>query len=80
MAGLNPHNAWIVFSAPEMTTVSKPNRNPASAETSDQRKSRDEAVEVDEWAGMGVLLSFPNHARGPMRSETESDRSAIFLS
>ena len=30
-AGLSPHSAWIVFSAPEITTVSKPNRNPPSA-------------------------------------------------
>jgi hypothetical protein len=28
---------WIVFSAPEMTTVSKPNRNPARDEVSDQK-------------------------------------------
>src|SRR5271155_4854581 len=30
----------MVFSAPEMTTVSKPKRNPASAEVSDQKKMR----------------------------------------
>lgn len=34
---------WMVFSAPEITTVSKPNRNPAKAEVNDQRKSRFEA-------------------------------------
>src|SRR3954468_518513 len=33
-------SAWMVFSAPEITTVSNPKRNPASAETSDQRKMR----------------------------------------
>src|SRR5579864_5994872 len=30
----------MVFSAPEITTVSKPNRNPASAEVSDQKNMR----------------------------------------
>lgn len=35
-AGLRPQSDWIVFSAPEITTVSKPKRNPASAETIDQ--------------------------------------------
>src|SRR6266403_946989 len=30
----------MVFSAPEMTTVSKPKRNPASADVSDQKKTR----------------------------------------
>jgi hypothetical protein len=30
----------MVFSAPEITTVSKPKRNPASAEVSDQKKIR----------------------------------------
>src|SRR5580698_4687812 len=30
----------MVCSAPEMTTVSKPNRNPASADVTDQRKIR----------------------------------------
>ena len=34
--GLNCQRFWIVFSAPEMTTVSKPTRKPASAETIDQ--------------------------------------------
>src|ERR1700757_3989683 len=38
--GLSPHSVWMVFSAPEMTTVSKPKRNPASAEVSDQKKMR----------------------------------------
>src|SRR5215472_4704994 len=38
--GLKPQRLWIVFSAPEMTTVSKPKRNPASAEVSDQKKIR----------------------------------------
>jgi hypothetical protein len=30
----------MVFSAPEITTVSKPKRNPASAAVSDQKKMR----------------------------------------
>jgi hypothetical protein len=30
----------MVFSAPEITTVSNPKRNPASAEVSDQKKMR----------------------------------------
>src|SRR5258708_27367900 len=30
----------MVFSAPEITTVSKPKRNPASADVSDQKKMR----------------------------------------
>src|SRR5580765_1160249 len=30
----------MVFSAPEMTTVSNPKRNPASADVSDQKKMR----------------------------------------
>src|SRR5580698_10977345 len=30
----------MVFSAPEITTVSKPKRNPASADVSDQKKTR----------------------------------------
>jgi hypothetical protein len=34
---LNCQSAWIFCSAPEMTTVSKPNRNPASAEVIDQK-------------------------------------------
>src|SRR5579863_8958463 len=38
--GLRPQSDWIVFSAPEITTVSKPKRNPASAEVSDQKKMR----------------------------------------
>src|SRR5271165_4170036 len=40
MPGLSPQSVWMVFSAPEMTTVSKPKRNPASADVSDQRKTR----------------------------------------
>src|SRR5689334_24576521 len=39
-SGLSCQSAWIVFSAPEMTTVSKPNRNPARADTTDQRRTR----------------------------------------
>src|SRR5580698_3607004 len=39
-SGLSPQSAWMVFSAPEITTVSKPKRNPASAEVSDQKKMR----------------------------------------
>src|SRR5579863_4747902 len=38
--GLNPQSDWMVFSAPEITTVSKPKRNPASADVSDQKKMR----------------------------------------
>src|ERR1700688_4506702 len=38
--GLRPQRVWIVFSAPEMTTVSKPKRNPASADVSDQKNMR----------------------------------------
>src|SRR5580704_3254743 len=38
--GLSPQSVWIVFSAPEITTVSKPKRNPASADVSDQKKMR----------------------------------------
>src|ERR1700738_3250763 len=38
--GLRPQSDWIVFSAPEMTTVSKPKRNPASADVRDQKKMR----------------------------------------
>src|SRR5580692_9370517 len=37
---LRPQSVWIVFSAPEITTVSKPKRNPARAEVSDQKKMR----------------------------------------
>src|SRR5208282_4146933 len=37
---LNPQSDWMVFSTPEMTTVSKPKRNPASAEVTDQMKIR----------------------------------------
>src|SRR5205823_3199309 len=40
MASLSPQSDWIVFSAPEMTTVSKPNRKPASAATRDQSTRR----------------------------------------
>src|SRR5215471_4477711 len=43
--GVSPQSAWIVFSAPEMTTVSKPKRNPASAEVRDQKKIRPFIVE-----------------------------------
>ena len=38
--GSRCHKAWIVCSAPEMTTVSKPNRNPARAEVMDHRMMR----------------------------------------
>ena len=38
--GLSPQSVWMVCSAPEMTTVSKPKRNPASADVSDQKKMR----------------------------------------
>src|SRR5678810_1015465 len=38
--GLRPHNVWMVFSAPEITTVSNPNRKPASAEVMDQNRMR----------------------------------------
>src|SRR5271166_3364895 len=38
--GLRSQSDWIVCSAPEMTTVSKPNRNPARAEVTDQNKTR----------------------------------------
>src|ERR1700686_1254172 len=38
--GLRDHSVCIVFSAPEITTVSKPKRNPASADVSDQKKIR----------------------------------------
>ena len=37
---LKPQSDWIVCSAPEMTTVSNPKRNPASAEVMDQKKTR----------------------------------------
>ena len=37
---LSPHSAWIFCSAPEMTTVSNPNRNPANAEVIDHRTMR----------------------------------------
>ena len=40
-SGLSSQSDWIVFSAPEMTTVSKPNRNPASADTTDQSRMRE---------------------------------------
>src|SRR5689334_24434490 len=39
---LNPHKVWIVCSAPEITTVSKPNRKPASAEVSDHTNRSEE--------------------------------------
>src|SRR5437879_6354648 len=39
-SGLRPQSACIVFSAPEITTVSNPKRNPASADVSDQKKMR----------------------------------------
>jgi hypothetical protein len=38
--GLSFHSDWIVPSAPEMTTVSKPKRNPANAAVRDQKKRR----------------------------------------
>src|SRR5579872_3714003 len=38
--GLSPHSVWMVFSAPEITTVSNPKRNPARAEVSDQKEMR----------------------------------------
>src|SRR5580693_10343975 len=37
----------MVFSAPEITTVSKPKRNPASADVSDQKKMRPFIFEVE---------------------------------
>ncbi len=40
MPALKPQSAWIFCSAPEMTTVSKPNKKPASAEVIDQKKIR----------------------------------------
>ena len=47
IAGLSPQSDWIVFSAPEMTTVSKPKRKPASADTTDQRISFELAAVMD---------------------------------
>ena len=38
---LRPHSAWMGLSAPEMTAVSKPNRNPASATVMDHCTMRD---------------------------------------
>src|SRR6185503_7480862 len=38
--GLSPQSDWIVCSAPEITTVSKPKRNPARADVRDQIRSR----------------------------------------
>ena len=38
--GVRPHKRWIVCSAPEMTTVSKPNRKPARAAMRDQKNRR----------------------------------------
>src|SRR5512139_3074646 len=40
ISGLRPQSDWIVCSAPEMTTVSKPNRKPARAEVTDQTTVR----------------------------------------
>src|SRR5258708_393529 len=49
----------MVCSAPEMTTVSKPNRNPASAELMDQKKMR--AFMGRLWP---ALRACGAHARG----------------
>ena len=40
-AGLKFQRVWISFSAPEMTTVSKPNRKPASDEVIDHKTMRE---------------------------------------
>src|ERR1022692_4124762 len=40
MDALSPQSGWMGCSAPEMTTVSKPKRNPASADVTDQRRMR----------------------------------------
>jgi len=47
----------MVFSAPEMTTVSKPKRNPASAEVSDQKKMRPFIGETRELTTKEAILS-----------------------
>ena len=39
-SGLRFQSDWMVCSAPEMTTVSNPKRNPASAEVMDQNRMR----------------------------------------
>src|SRR5580700_1718418 len=60
--GLSAHSVWIVFSAPEITTVSKPKRNPASADVSDQKKMRPFISESDDgsWALGLMTLSSPS--------------------
>src|SRR5215467_14109460 len=51
----------MVFSAPEITTVSKPNRNPASADVSDQRKMR--AFILGTRAAYHRIVRFPVRIR-----------------
>jgi hypothetical protein len=41
MDPLRVQRSWICFSAPEMTTVSKPNKKPASAEVIAQKNNLD---------------------------------------
>src|SRR5215469_6434708 len=64
----------MVFSAPEMTTVSKPKRNPASAEVSDQKKMRPFMVDGEDYHRIGVLCEVgqANVGPGPSLSSTDS--------
>src|SRR4051794_16135185 len=57
----------MVFSAPEITTVSKPNRNPARADVSDQKKMR---------AFIGERRSLP-HNQGDSLQNQEADSSIV---
>src|SRR5688500_8749120 len=55
--GVRFQSFWMVCSAPEMTTVSNPKRNPARAEVSDQKKMRLELEAARESAEGGTAAA-----------------------
>ena len=58
IAALKFHKDWIFCSAPEMTTVSNPNKNPARADVADHSKMRDAILPLLKAAccSSGIIL------------------------
>src|SRR5436190_23491725 len=70
-SSLSFQSDWIVFSAPEMTTVSNPNRNPARDDVTDQKiRRRDMGVACPRGRGP-VRPSVPRCDRGPQAGRAE---------
>jgi hypothetical protein len=60
---LKSHSFWIVCSAPDITTVSNPNRNPARADVSDQKKTLLEWLLPEECAAGALVPSLAGFIR-----------------